>query len=53
MEPLKIALVSDAPPPQAEAPADYRSEAPNRNGFVVAWPPQRYWKSASEVDLSS
>ncbi|SDZ01484.1 oxygen-independent coproporphyrinogen-3 oxidase [Lysobacter sp. yr284] len=53
MEPLKIALLDAAPPPQAEAPADYRGEAPNRNGFVVAWPPQRYWKSASETDLSS
>jgi oxygen-independent coproporphyrinogen III oxidase len=24
--------------------SDYRDEAPNRDGFMVAWPPQRYWK---------
>ncbi len=35
-----------------EAPAasarDYRDEAPNRDGFVVAWPPQRYWKAGDD-----
>jgi len=48
MNNLTIALVGDAVPETAEAAPDYRNETPNRNGFVVAWPPQRYWKSATE-----
>lgn len=31
--------------------SDYRDEAPNRDGFVVAWPPQRYWKPVGELIL--
>jgi oxygen-independent coproporphyrinogen-3 oxidase len=50
---LTIALVGDAGAPPIEAPPDYRNEAPNRDGFVVAWPPQRYWKSAGDADLLS
>lgn len=33
---------------EAKEPSDYRSEAPNRDGFMVAWPPQRYWKPLSD-----
>ena len=53
MKNLEIALVGGVGPDTAEAAPDYRNEAPNRDGFVVAWPPQRYWKSASEHDLSA
>lgn len=48
MNDLTIALVGDAVPETVEAAPDYRNEIPSRDGFVAAWPPQRYWKSASE-----
>jgi oxygen-independent coproporphyrinogen III oxidase len=51
MKNLDISLVGDALSTPVETPTDYRNESANRNGFVVAWPPQRYWKSASETDL--
>ncbi len=53
MKNLKIALVGDAGSQVADATSDYRNEHPSRDGFVVAWPPQRYWKSAGENDLSA
>jgi oxygen-independent coproporphyrinogen III oxidase len=53
MKNLKIALVGDADVRTAGATTDYRNEPPNRDGFVVAWPPQRYWRSASEDDLTA
>lgn len=30
----------------------YTQEAPNRDGFVVAWPPQRYWKPSTAADAA-
>jgi oxygen-independent coproporphyrinogen III oxidase len=53
MKNLKISLVDDMATGIAETAPDYRNETPNRDGFVVAWPPQRYWKSASEDDLAT
>lgn len=52
MEPIDISLVDPAPPPTADDLPDYRRESPNRNGFVVAWPPQRHWRAANAEDLS-
>lgn len=56
---IDAVLVPDAPPvptaardlprPPAAQVADYREEPPNRDGFVVAWPPQRYWKPVAEA----
>lgn len=51
MESIDISLVDAAAPPAAGASPDYRDETPNRNGFVVAWPPQRHWRAASATDL--
>lgn len=43
----------DAPRAPAAQVADYREEPLNRDGFVVAWPPQRYWKPAAEVETAA
>jgi oxygen-independent coproporphyrinogen-3 oxidase len=40
---LNIELVH-TPTIEHKERSDYRDESPNRNGFMVAWPPQRYWK---------
>jgi oxygen-independent coproporphyrinogen III oxidase len=50
MNTLQIALVDDKVSSVAEHSTDYRNEPPNRDGFVVSWPPQRYWKPAGDTD---
>jgi oxygen-independent coproporphyrinogen-3 oxidase len=46
--------LSVVPRQQTQRITDYRDEALSRDGFVVAWPPQRYWKNAESqfVDQS-
>lgn len=64
MKTIDLTLASDAAPPDmslardlgrpaAASVSDYRDEPPNRDGFVVAWPPQRYWKPAAEADIAA
>lgn len=47
MNELSIELVQPTTH-ETKEPRDYRGEAPNRDGFMVAWPPQRYWKPVSD-----
>lgn len=47
MSGLTIELVP-SPAIESQEPRDYRGEVPNRDGFMVAWPPQRYWKPVSD-----
>ena len=48
VENASVKNAATAPSAAPRMPSHYREETPNRDGFMVAWPPQRYWKPAGE-----